>query len=145
MDYNGGSPECTGRKHDDQKLLFMDELRTLQQACLGPWCILGDFYRAADKNNSNIDCAMMGRFRRLINELQLKEVELLGRRITWSNERSAPTLVRLNRVLCTLEWENEFPNQLLQSMVAGISDHCPLLLTLQNNLQGRRRFHFECF
>ena len=44
---------------------------------------------------------MMGRFRRLINELELQELELLGRRFTWSNERDAPTLVRLDRVLCS--------------------------------------------
>lgn len=61
---------------------------------------------------------------------------MLGRHFTWSNERHAPTLVRLDRVLCTVEWGNVFPNHLLQSTVAGISDHYPLLLTLQNNLMG---------
>lgn len=60
-----------GPQQDDHKLLFLDELRSLRQACLGPWCIVGDFNmidRAADKNNSNLDRAMMGRFRRLIND-----------------------------------------------------------------------------
>lgn len=93
-----------------------------------------------DKNNPNVDQAMMGRFRRLINDLELKEVGL-----TWSNERSAPTLVRLDRVFCSLEWEAMYPNCLLQSTAAGISDHCPLLLGLNSYQPGKRRFHFEVF
>ena len=39
-----------------------------------------------DKNNSNLNRRMMGRFRRLVNDLALKEVYLNGRRFTWSNE-----------------------------------------------------------
>lgn len=53
-----------GPQHDDQKILFLDELRTVRQACPGPWVIGGDFnliYRAEDKNNPNVDRAMMGR------------------------------------------------------------------------------------
>lgn len=124
-----------GLQPDDQKIFFLDELRVLRQACPGPWAIVGDFnmiYRAADKNNPNIDRAMLGHFRRLINYIELKEVELLGRRFTWSNERSAPMLVRLDRVFCTTAWGKVFPNSLLLSTAAGISDH-----SLWNNLQGK--------
>lgn len=90
-----------GPQLDHQKLLFLDELQALQTMCIGPWTIAGDFnllYRAADKSNPNVDRAMMGCFRRLIDDLELKEIQLLGRRFTWSNEHSAPTLVRLDRV-----------------------------------------------
>jgi len=88
---------------------------------------------------------MMGRFRRLIKELELQELELLGRRFTWSNERDSPTLVRLDRVLCSSSWEQLFPESLLQSTAAGISDHCPLILGLRDNARCRGRFHFESF
>jgi len=66
--------------------------------------IAGDFnmiYSSEDKNNDNVNRAMMGRFRRFVNDLELKEILLLGRRYTWSNERDSPTLVKLDRVLCT--------------------------------------------
>jgi hypothetical protein len=59
---------------------------------MGSW---GDFnliYWAEDKNNNNLDRAMMGRFQRIINDLQLIELLLLGRKFTWSNERSPPPL-----------------------------------------------------
>jgi hypothetical protein len=53
-------------------------------------------------------------------------------------------LVRLDRVLCSVEWEQKFPDFLLQCSVSEGSDHCPLL-GLKDNLRGKRRFHFESF
>lgn len=72
-------------------------------------------------------------------------MDLLGHRFTWSNECVAPTLVRLDRVFCTPEWEEVFPNHLLQSIAFGISDHCPLILNMHSNGPGKCRFHFESF
>jgi predicted subunit of tRNA(5-methylaminomethyl-2-thiouridylate) methyltransferase len=83
--------------------------------------IAGDsnlFNKAEDKNNSNYNHAIMGRFRRLIDDLALKEIPLHGRKSTWSNKQDSPTLVRLDRVLCTIAWEELFPNALLQSVGA---------------------------
>jgi hypothetical protein len=57
----------------------------------------------------------MGCFRRMVNDLDLKEIPLLGRRYTWSNEREAPTLIKLDRVLCTTDWEALYPEVILQS------------------------------
>jgi len=53
--------------------------------------------------------------------------------------------VKLDRVLCTVDWEDIFPNYLLQSSASDDSDHCPLLLGLHDNKCGQRRFHFESF
>ena len=110
--------------------------------------IAGDFnliYKDEDKNNANYNRAMMGRFRRFINDMALKEVPLHGRKYTWSNQQDSPILVKLDRVLCSVDWEDKFPNCLLQSLASEDSDHCPLLLGLQDNKVGRRRFHFESF
>lgn len=84
------------------RVLFLDELQAIRAQCAGPWAIAGDFnliYRSEDKKNANVDQAMMGRFSRLLNEVELKEIALVGRKFTWSNERSGPTLVRLDSVL----------------------------------------------
>jgi hypothetical protein len=88
---------------------------------------------------------MMGRFQRLINDPVLKELHLHGRKYTWSNQQESPTPVPLDRVLYSIDWEDIFPNCLLQSTASDDSDHCPLLLGLHDNLRGRRRFHFESF
>jgi hypothetical protein len=64
----------------------------------------GDFnliYQAEGKNNSNLDRAMMGCFRRFINEVELQVIPLIGRKFSWSNERESPTLVWLDQVFAT--------------------------------------------
>jgi hypothetical protein len=95
--------------------------------------------------DSNYNRAMMGRFRRFINDQALKEIPLYGRHFTWSNQHAASTLVKLYRVLCTVDWEENFSDCLLQSMASNDSDHCPLLLGLKDNYSGTCRFHFEAF
>jgi exonuclease III len=78
-----------GPQSDVLKIQFLEELRHVRQACTGPWIVGGDFnliYQAVDKNNSILDRAMMGRFRRFINDVELQEIPLLGRNFTWSNE-----------------------------------------------------------
>jgi endonuclease/exonuclease/phosphatase family metal-dependent hydrolase len=105
-------------KEKMKKIMFLDELRIIKATCPGPWMVAGDFnliYRASDKNNSNINRAMLGCFRRLIDDLALKEIPLHGRKFTWSNQQDEPVLVKLDHVFCSVDWEILFPNVLLQS------------------------------
>jgi hypothetical protein len=67
----------------------------------------------------------------------------MGMRFTWSNEREVPTLVRLDQVFVSVDWEWLFLKCILQSSTSNISDHCPLLLGLQEFTMGKRRFHFK--
>lgn len=56
------------------KIRFLEELRSVRQVCADMWMISCDFniiYRADDKNNGRLHRRMMGRFRRLINDLAL--------------------------------------------------------------------------
>jgi hypothetical protein len=137
-----------GPHQDNLKLAFLQELGVVRNECEGPWIIARDFnmiYRAEDKNNSNINRALMGDFRSWINSLELKEIPLCGRRFTWSNQREDPTLVKLDHVFCTNSWEEFFPDCMLFSNATVASDHCPLTLKLKVDLRGKRRFHFESF
>jgi hypothetical protein len=88
---------------------------------------------------------MMGRFRGFVNSMELKEIPLIGRRFTWSNQREVPTLVKLDHVFCTADWEDFFPDCSLHSNATAVSDHCPLTLRFREGGMGRRRFHFENF
>jgi hypothetical protein len=88
---------------------------------------------------------MMGRFRRWINDLAPKEIPLQSRKFTWSNGQSNPTLVRLDKAFCSVDWEATFPICLLQSSASQDSDHCPLILGLHDIKRGKRRFHFKAF
>lgn len=77
-----------GPSQDADKSAFLEELREVRTHCPGPWVIAGDFnmiYLSEDKNNTNLNRAMMGIFRRFVNDLELKEIPLIGRRYTWSS------------------------------------------------------------
>jgi endonuclease/exonuclease/phosphatase family metal-dependent hydrolase len=77
---------------------------------------------------------MMGKFRRLLGDLELKELYLNGRRYTWSNERERATLERLDRVFSTVDWETSCPSFTLSALSSSTLDHCPLLLNLAADL-----------
>lgn len=97
-----------GPQADADKIMFLDELRAIHATCPGPWMITGDFnlmLGTRDNNNDNINRRNIGRFRRFVDEMEIKDVHLHGRSYTWSNERDHPTLVKLDRVLVTVDLE----------------------------------------
>lgn len=73
--------------------------------------MLGDFNlitNTEDRNNGNINRAMMGRFPRLVNDLELRDFSLHGRKFTWSNPQDTPTLVKLDRAYAQLNGSSSF-------------------------------------
>ena len=87
----------------------------------------------------------MGMFRRCLNELELKEAALLGRRYTWSNARATPTLVKLDRWFCSVDWDEIHPDASLTAVSSALSDHCPILMTTAVRFTAKKRFRFENF
>jgi hypothetical protein len=55
------------------------------------------------------------RFRRTIAALELQDLHLHGRSFTWSNECDSPMLVRLDRVLVSIDWDDENPSFVLDN------------------------------
>jgi len=73
----------------------------------------------------------MGRFRRFLDETELLELRLNGRLYTWSNERDAPTLERIDRVFASEDWSLLFPDHNLSALATECSDHAPLLFSVK--------------
>lgn len=137
-----------GPQADEDKVLFLDKLRTVHSSFSGPWMIAGDFnliLDAADKSNDSINRRNIGRFRRFVDDMEVKDVHLHGRSYTWSNEREHPTLVKLDRILVSVDTELAFPNCFLQPLSSDFSDHAPLLFSTNAATQHKKRFHFEKF
>uniref|UniRef100_J3L5S3 Reverse transcriptase domain-containing protein n=1 Tax=Oryza brachyantha TaxID=4533 RepID=J3L5S3_ORYBR len=135
-------------QEETEKTEFLDELQMLGGVCQGRWAIVGDFNMiasAADKNNNRINRRQMAAFRNRINQLEVKELYLFGRRYTWSNEQERPTQVKLDKVLVSMDWEEAFPEAHLQALSSSASDHCPLLLTCGAATPRRCKFKFENF
>jgi hypothetical protein len=87
----------------------------------------------------------MGQFRQALTTCQLKELKLLNRKFTWSNERESPTLVRLDRAFCNSSWDLAFENHVLHALSSSLSDHCPLMLSNQSGPRKPPVFRFESF
>jgi len=84
-----------GPQGDAEKMLFMDEIKQLNPSMRASWMLLGDFnliYRASDKNNPNVNRRLMNKFKSIIDELEIKELHLHGRRFTWTSETDDPTI-----------------------------------------------------
>jgi hypothetical protein len=73
------------------------------------------------------------------------EIDLRGRRFTWSNEQDQPMLTRIGRFFGTPEWLTLFPNLDLQALSTMGSDHCPLFLTGDVARQHYVGFRFESY
>ena len=69
-------------------------------------------------------------FNTIIESLDLREIELSGRKITWANTLQNPTYEKLDRVLASVDWEQKFPLVTVQALSHGISNHTPCWLTL---------------
>jgi exonuclease III len=148
----GGSPwwmtAVYGPCSDGGKVGFLAELHNLRAIRSGPWLLCGDFnmvYRAKDKNNGRVNRRLMGQFRSFLNAAALKELHLNGRLFTWSNERTHPTLERIDRAFISNEWEDLFPANELHSLSSLCSDHVLLLLQTDASFVGKGRFQFRAF
>jgi hypothetical protein len=68
--------------------MFLRELIGIKSSVNSPWNILGDFnliYKDQDKRNGLLNRRLMLHFRKELNHLELKEIDLLGWCFTWSN------------------------------------------------------------
>jgi hypothetical protein len=131
-----------------QKSAFIDELRAVAAASSPKWLILGDFnliYRAADKSNDRLNRRLMRKFKGALDAMRLRELDLQGRKFTWSNEQQNPTMSRIDRFFCSEGWDATFPSVILQPLPSSISDHCPLLLLGAADFPRCSTFRFEAF
>jgi endonuclease/exonuclease/phosphatase family metal-dependent hydrolase len=109
-------------------------LTELVQSCSKenlPLCVGGDFNiirNRSEKNNDRFDERWPFLFNVVIDGLDLREIEMSGRKFTWANSRRVPTYEKLDRVLVSTEWEQRFPLATVVALSREISDHTPLLL-----------------
>jgi hypothetical protein len=81
----------------------------------------------------------------VIDSLDLREIEMSGRKFTWENSHKVPTYEKLDRVLISTEWEQNFPLATVDALSREISYHTPLLLSTMEKPKVRSQppFRFE--
>jgi exonuclease III len=131
-----------------ERKMFIRELKQLSQSALPQWLIMGDFnllYQESDKNSETIDRNMIHRFRRALNHMEVKEIQLSGRKFMWSNRHSNPTMSKIDHAFASVRWERWYAKPYLQTMSSSTSYHCPLMLSPLCPPNVRPRFKFESF
>jgi hypothetical protein len=135
-----------GPQGDQEKVTFLQEIRQIRSGGIGSWLLCGDFnlvYKARNKSNGRLNRCLMGKFHRLLEDLELSELHLHGRLCTWSNEQLHPTLECIDRKFSSLQWSEQFPKHWLWTTSSTCSDHAPLLLHTNTNTTTHKRFMFE--
>jgi hypothetical protein len=53
---------------------------------------------------------------RALNHLEVKEVNLIDKRFTWSSNQQSLTMIRIGNVFCTPAWENCYDHPFLRPL-----------------------------
>ncbi|XP_020270858.1 uncharacterized protein LOC109846046 [Asparagus officinalis] len=85
----------------------------------------------------------MKEFNDVINELELIDSPLHGRKFTWSNKRMSPSMARLDRVFFNSDWEDIFPFSKQQGLSSQLSDHAPISFDFGDTQCYVKKFRFE--
>jgi hypothetical protein len=85
----------------------------------------------------------MTRFRRALDHMEVREIPLVGKHFTWSNDHSSLTMSRIDRAFCTFQWEGCHLDPVLHPLPSSMSDHCPFLLHPQEQVKRPHTFRFE--
>lgn len=83
----------------------------LKSKFLGPWCLGGDF-NEIEIISERIGCSRRDRgtkdFNDMIEQLELIDMPMLGRKFTWCNSQDRAKWSRLDRFLLNHEWVQNF-------------------------------------
>jgi endonuclease/exonuclease/phosphatase family metal-dependent hydrolase len=135
-----------GPQEEAAKQQFLQELRQIKPAVATGWILMGDFnliYRACDKSNSQVNRRLISASWAVLEDLEIKELQLHGRCFTWSSGTANPTLSKIDHVFVSKEWELFNPHCYLQALSSSVSDHCPLLITCTPFAKRYKGFRFE--
>ncbi|XP_073355470.1 uncharacterized protein [Aegilops tauschii subsp. strangulata] len=126
---NQAIPKRNWKRKPELKPDFLADLVRMCGSEQLSYLVGGDFNiirRREDKNNDNFDGRWSFMFNTIIESLNLREIELSGRKFTWANALPNPTYEKLDRVLASVDWEQKFPlNKIrhLRSVLRGWAKH----------------------
>jgi hypothetical protein len=108
--------------------------------------VLGDFNLIRSPENRNKpggDISEMFKFNSVISALGLNEVNLMGRKFTWSNMQPQPLLEKIDWIFISNCWLNNFPITTAKALDMIPSHHCPCVVSISSSIPKVKIFRFE--
>ncbi|XP_074313791.1 uncharacterized protein LOC141648984 [Silene latifolia] len=112
------------------------------------WIILGDFniVRVMEERvgPNPPSLAEILAFNQCLLDCQLDDLHSFGCEHTWTNKREVNARIwsKLDRVLANPLWLVKYPQTQVNILPSGISDHSPLLVTIQEAYKPKKRFSY---
>ncbi|WJX38360.1 hypothetical protein P8452_26031 [Trifolium repens] len=137
-----------------KKQLWVDLIVARRTHMADLWCMLGDFNSvreaterrgAAYTHNRELSKIIkedQRLFNVLIDNLELEDLKLFGRKFTWVQPNGA-CASRLDRILVSSNWKDTWGEVSLWALQRDVSDHCPLILKYSNVDWGPKPFRFN--
>lgn len=113
------------------------------------WCIIGDFndILSSDDKCGRVDHPqwLLSGFREAVSDCSLTDIYLEGYSFTWFKSKGSESAVeeRLDRAMVTEDWLQLFPDAHLHNLLAPISDHNLILLTLEDSVVHKFQYSFK--
>ncbi|WCJ39882.1 hypothetical protein M5689_020833 [Euphorbia peplus] len=129
------------------KFKTWEMMRDLHQRENVLWVCFGDFnevmYSLEKKGGTELSGNAQHLFRMCLLNCDLFDIGFKGSAYTWSNGRKGHEAVseRLDRFVCSVDWDIIFQNSVVFHLDKGTSDHTPLLL----DTDGVRKDRFKPF
>jgi hypothetical protein len=120
-----------------------DFIKELSDFCVSeslPALLGGDFNlirHHEDRNKGQGVPRLMNLFNNFIGSFLFREIYVSGMKFTWSNKQQNPTLIKLDRILASTDWDSQYPKCFAWTKARVGSDHCPMILDL--GVQGATR------
>ena len=123
-----------------------DELVGVQQYWNVPWCCIGDFnivrFLSERLGNACLTSAMelLSEF---IEDLNLIDLPLEGGSYTWSRGSDRSSMSRIDRVLVSHDWEEQYSDVIQRILPRPVLDHFSILVEVGGMARGKSPFRFE--
>ena len=115
-------------------------LQGIHQSCFLPWLCAGDFNELIldeEKLGGEVRPArQMQKFREVIQDCDLHEVQVSGSKYTWSRGKGQNAILeKLDRGMATPRWLQLFPDTIEKHLAVSSSDHVPWLFNIGTTVQ----------
>ena len=140
---------CTGvygPNDNGQRSTLCEELSQVRARWPMAWCLVGDFNiirYPSERFGCESFSPTMFAFSDFIENNSLVDLPLEGASFTWFRDSSVPSMLRIDRVLVSLDWVEHYVNVSQWVLPRVLSDHCPLLLEAGVVRRSQSAFKFE--